>query len=68
MLNNCAASCGLCTAVCMDHSPNCAGWSQLEDGTECDTNKQFMMSTCPASCGVCSELQKHLAKHTKEEL
>lgn len=67
MMSHCAASCGLCTPVCMDHSPDCPGWAQRDGGAECDNNKLFMMSTCPASCGVCSELQKHL-KQTKDEL
>ena len=68
MLKHCAKSCGLCTAVCMDHQPECAGWAQLQEGAECDQNRAFMQATCPASCGVCSELQKHLAATKKDEL
>ena len=66
---NCAQSCGLCTAVCMDHEPDCSQWAQLSEGRECDHNKAFMQTTCPASCGVCSELQAHLAGiRSKDEL
>lgn len=53
MLENCPASCGVCSSPgpCSDENQYCEDWAA---SGQCETNPNYMLESCRKSCGVCS--------------
>jgi len=53
MLENCPASCGVCSSPgpCTDDNQYCEDWAA---SGQCEANPNYMLESCRKSCGVCS--------------